>query len=318
LDRGMPSDIIDQGNVAYVYARLSHHLVIHRMLPYYIARHVALIAALAALAYLGRGDALVRRLAAFVLGAVLLEAMGVAIDQGLMYASDELRARLLRYYWYRLGDAIVPAAVALLLCQLAAGCQRSPGTSKPLDDAPRGWLLIVLLAVATWNIVDVRLTRYREGVPEAEHRLSLGKDSVVSLRQRHQDWMACCRWIEAHTDPQATFLTPRSQQTFLWYAQRGEVVNWKNCPQDARGVVHWLKRYEDVYPDFWGAKIMYGPEIDPKLSQDERLTKLAAKYQASYVVIDRFAGPEPTTLPRIYPLGDAFNVSFAVYRLAKD
>jgi hypothetical protein len=41
----------------------------------------------------------VRPLLLFCLGAVVLEPIGVAIDQGLMYASDELAK--LRYYWYR-------------------------------------------------------------------------------------------------------------------------------------------------------------------------------------------------------------------------
>lgn len=315
LDRGTPGEIIDQGNVAYVYARLSHHLVIHRMPQYYMARHVAVIVAAAALGYYFRGKGSIRRLVAFAAGAVALEVIGVAIDQGLMYASDELRAKLLRYYWYRLGDAMAPLTLALLFCKLVAGRAPVKEEDKPVDDLPRACLLIALLAVATWNIVDVRLIRIRQGVPEGELRLNLGEDATVSLAQRHRDWVACCQWIERHTEPNATFLTPRTQQTFLWYAQRAEVVNWKNCPQDARGVVQWLKRYEDVYPDPTGLKIMYGPEIALDLPVDERLLALARKYQASYIVADRFTALVPQTFPRVYPVGDELNVSYAVYRV---
>jgi hypothetical protein len=317
LDRGTPAEIVDQGNVAYVYARLSHHLVIHRMPWHYMARHVAVIVASAALGYCLRGEESVRRLLAFAAGAVALELAGVAIDQGLMYASDELRAKLLRFYWYRLGDAMVPATLALLLCKLAAGREPLKDEDKPTNDAPRACLLIALLAAATWNIVDLRLTRARQAVPESELRLNLGSDAIVSLAQRHQDWIACCQWIQQKTEADAMFLTPRTQQTFLWYAQRAEVVNWKNCPQDARGVVQWLKRYEDVYPDPNGQKIMYGPEIDATLPADERLVQLAEKYQATYIVVDRFAAIMPQTLPRIYPVGDELNVSYAVYRVPK-
>jgi hypothetical protein len=315
LDRGTPAEIVDQGNVAYVYARLSHHLVIHRMPWQYMVRHAAVIVAGIALGYCLRGDGSIRRLLAFAAGAVALELVGVAIDQGLMYASDELRAKLLRYYWYRLGDALVPLTVALLFCKLAAGREPMKDNAKPVDDAPRAWLLIALLVAATWNIVGVRLERDRLGVPQGEDRLDIGDNAVVSLPQRHQDWVACCQWIEQNTAPDAMFLTPRAQQTFLWYAQRAEVVNWKNCPQDARGVVQWLKRYEDVYPDRSGLKIMYGPEIDLALPADERLRQLAEKYQAGYVVIDRFAAIVPQTLPRVYPVAGELNVSYAVYRI---
>lgn len=315
LNRGMPADIVDQGNVAYVYARLSHHLVIHRMPWHYLARHGLLIVVMAALAYRLRGDMTVRRLAAFACGAVFLEAIGVAIDQGLLHAPAELSAKLLRYYWYRLGDAVVPLTVALLLIKLAAGREPLAKKAPPLEDGPRAWLLIGLLVLAAWNIVGVQLTRAKLGVPEAELRLSRGDDAVISLRQRHRDWVTCCEWVRTQTDPGVTCLTPRAQQTFLWHAQRAEVVNWKNCPQDARGIVQWLKRYEDVFPHASGAKIMYGPEIDLALPGDERLVALAEKYGASYVVVDRFASPEPRTLPRVYPVGDELNVSYAVYRI---
>jgi hypothetical protein len=315
LDRGMPPDIVDQGNVAYVYARLSHHLVIHRMPLLYIARHLAVIAAVGAIGYRLQGDRSVRPLLWFCFGAVVLEGVGVAIDQGLMYASDELRAKLLRYYWYRLGDAIAPLTLALLLIRLAAGNEAASDDAKPVDDMPRACLLIGLLIAATWNIIDVQRDRAALGVPVSEERLDIGKNAVVSLLQRHDDWMACCQWIEQHTEQDAIFLTPRTQQTFLWYAQRAEVVNWKNCPQDARGVVQWLKRYEDVYPDPNGFTIMYGPEIDPNLPVEERLQRLAGKYHASYVVVDRFTALVPKSLPRVYPVKDELNVSFAVYRI---
>lgn len=317
LDRGTPTELVDQGNVAYVYARLSHHLVIHRMPPLYIGRHVAVIIGIAALGYCLRGDGSIRRLLAFAAGAVALELIGAAIDQGLMYASDELRAKLLRFYWYRLGDAMMPATLALLLCKLATGDEPLKNEDSPKNDSPRAWLLIALLVAATWNIVDVRLDQARDGVPKSAIRLNLGENAAVSLAQRHRDWLACCQWIEQRTETDAIFLTPRTQQTFLWYAQRAEVVNWKNCPQDARGVVQWLKRYEDVYPDPNGQKIMYGPEIDLALPADERLLQLAEKYEARYIVVDRFAALVPQTLPRVYPVGDDLNVSYAVYRVPK-
>ena len=310
LDRGTPPEIVAQGNVAYVYARLSHHLVINRIPWQFIARHLMLIAVTAGVAYRWRNDTTVQRLMGFTGGAILLAAIGAGIDQSLLYASDELRAKLLRFYWYRLSDSIVPVALALLLCRFAAGLV---GRSKAM--APNRALVAGLIALATWNIVDVKLIRWSLGVPEAELRLGISDAASISLRQRHYDWLQCCYWIRNRTPQEATFLTPRTQQTFLWYAERAEVVNWKNCPQDAQGVVEWLKRYEDVYPHPSGEQIMFGPAIDPALPQQERLQKLAAKYGATFIVVDRLSESAPLNLAPVYPLGDEFNISFAVYRV---
>jgi hypothetical protein len=154
------------------------------------------------------------------------------------------------------------------------------------------------------------------GVPESELSLALrGDDAILSVAQRHHDWTACCQWINTHTDPNATFLTPRGQQTFKWYAQRSEVVTWKDAPQDAASLVAWLRRYEDVHPHPSGEPIMFGPEISPALPLAKRLQKLGEKYHARFVVIDRFAGPPPQGLRQVYPLGDDFNPSFAVYQI---
>ena len=47
--------------------------------------------------------------------------------------------------------------------------------------------------------------------------------------------------------PDARFLIPRLAFTFKWYAGRGEVVNWKETPQDAASLVAWWKRIQDIY-----------------------------------------------------------------------
>ena len=325
LDRGTPPETVAEGTVIYVYARLSHHLVISRFETLYIVRHVALICGLLFTGWLLRHDKLVRPLLGFVAGAVLLEIVGVAIDQSLVSASDELRAKLLRYYWYRLGDAMVPVTLSLLLCRLVA----LPKLPASVGDKPeagsfrhgeivRTCTAAAMLALATWNIVDLLIHR-PAGVPEGNYRLKRNNEAVVSLLQRHHDWVACCDWIRTRTDSNATFLTPRRQQTFLWYAQRAEVVNWKNCPQDARSVVAWLKRFEDVFPDPGGKPILYGPGIDPHLPREQRLMQVGRKYHAQYVVIDH-TEQTPPALPRVYPTGhdsngDDFNLSFSVYRL---
>ena len=43
-------------------------------------------------------------------------------------------------------------------------------------------------------------------------------------------WMDVCQWIQKETSPTACFLTPRGASSFIWRAQRSEVVAWKNLP----------------------------------------------------------------------------------------
>lgn len=305
LDRGASPDVVAQGNIAYVYARLSHHLVINRMPWHYLLRHAALIAAVFVAAWPQRHDRLVRTIVAFTLGAVLLEGVGIVMDQGLLYAPDALRARLLRYYWYRLGDAIVPMALALLLVRLSAGegCRWKHS----------GCVVIAMAMVTGCGLLEMKFGDPASDIPAAEFRLRRSSD-VLSYRQRHVDWVSCCEWVRTHTPKDAVLLTPRGQQSFKWFAQRAEVVSWKDCPQDAEGVVEWLKRYEDVYPSADGEKIMFGPTIDPSLPPEERWRRLANRYGADYLVLD-LAEQSPLDLPLIYPARVEFNPSFAVYRL---
>jgi len=311
LDQGTPHEIVSQGTVAYVYVRLNHHLVISRFPADYVARHLCLVAVWAALAWIRRKDPALVRLNLFALGAVLLMVVGVAIDQGLLNASNELRARLLRFYWYRLSDSIVPVALSLMCCRFAAGLSQSASKQPVEPTVWQQWCTVALVTLATLCIVDVRLDRVRLDAPEAQRRLD--ETQLFSIAQRHRDWAVCCDWIMHRTDPYAIFITPRDQQTFKWYAQRAEVVTWKDCPQDARSIVEWLQRYEDVHPHPSGEAIMFGPQIDPELPVDERLRRLAEKYDAQYVVVDRAIGPQPRTLIQVYPTGEDFNPSFAVY-----
>jgi hypothetical protein len=88
--------------------------------------------------------------------------------------------------------------------------------------AARGALLAAL-AFGLWNATA---TQFRPHVPE----------------ERLADWRAACAWIRDETPRDALFLTPRTQWSFRWFAQRADYVNWKDCPQDAAGIVEWNNR----------------------------------------------------------------------------
>jgi hypothetical protein len=117
-----------------------------------------------------------------------------------------------------------------------------------------------------------------------------------------------CDWIRRETPADAMFLTPPGQQTFKWHAERPEVVSIKDIPQDARGVIEWQQRRRDV---FTPAVKLYGFAA---LSEEE-LNYLVNKYHANYVIIETGRHPHLPNLPRVYPLGDESNETFAVYAI---
>ena len=76
----------------------------------------------------------------------------------------------------------------------------------------------------------------------------------------HLDWQEACLWAsdDRNMPPTARFITPRMAQTFKWYAHRAEVATWKDMPQDAKELVQWRTRIQDLFHDTDGS--------DPRLS----------------------------------------------------
>jgi hypothetical protein len=91
--------------------------------------------------------------------------------------------------------------------------------------------------------------------------------------------------------------------TFRWYAERADVANFKDMPQDSKSLVAWWERIVDLHYD-------RGLE-DFRYSLSERtpaeLRALGRKYDAAWLITER----EPAVaLPVEYQ-----NESFVVYRL---
>ncbi len=96
--------------------------------------------------------------------------------------------------------------------------------------------------------------------------------------------------------------------TLRWYANRGEVVSWKDIPQDAKGIVEWWRRLGEI----WGVGTPAGPIDSLALLGPARLTELAAKYHAEYAIVQLL--PNEVRLP----LKSAYeNNSYAVYRFRR-
>ena len=299
LAGGVDAATAGEASMIYVYERLSHHLLVSRFETLLVLRHVAalLVAGILVVGLRGWTSGPLRRLCLFAGGAVLIAMVGALLD--LLLPRGELEAGLLRFYWFRLSDAMVPLLVSLLLVQLAV--QFRQHSQRMARVVVMGCLLLVLshcLGTLAGRINDPR--------PDAD-RLTLPGNQAVA-RQRNEiywQWRNTCDWIRGNTEPDALFVTPRSQQTFKWYAERGEVVNWKNVPQGAADLVGWWQRVEELIPDLeYG---FYSIEMD-------KLKERMRHYGAEYLVTSHGSRFRSLLMDRVYPADGVYSL-FEVYRL---
>lgn len=279
--------VVNEANRIYVFERLYHHLLPQTFPPLYVIRHLLLIGVLIVLLRFAPSDGRFQKLRSFIAASVGLAAIGMAI--GLLTPLDaDLAAGLLRYYWFRMSDVMVPLGVGLLAAALLAKWRISQPT----------WYPIALGAVLLVAGVHLGKTTWRRHV----HVRPPADASIANL----EAWREMCQWAAAETPPGAVFLTPRLAQTFRWYAGRAEVVSRKDIPQDAAGIVEWWRRMNRVYRappeslDTWHlslAELGSGP-----------LQALGAEYGADYVITAAYPA---LNLERVGPI----NPSFAIYRL---
>lgn len=284
----------------YTYYRISHHLSPASFLPIWYFRHGLLIAATLWCGFYYRDDPRLRRLGAFVLGTIAIAFFGLAL--GMLPAYDpDLAARLLRFYWFRLSDAMVPLMLGVTM-------------AKMLDHNQFILQRVAMIAIACSTIL-VTASSYQTArlkIPPSVSNDLLGFDvgaSDLQQQQVYRDWLAVCRWARQSTPPNEVFLTPRHQQTFKWYAERGEVVNWKDVPQDAASLREWQRRFQEIFPRRLGqirVTIQY-----PKLLEYRK------RYGVRWMIVDRRVCGDNLPLVRIYPTNGETNSTFAVYELPR-
>ncbi|MDY0166869.1 MAG: DUF6798 domain-containing protein [Thermoguttaceae bacterium] len=301
LDLGTDRATVRTAHEIYVYVRLGHHLAISLIPWHFIARFVALTMLWVVLwRYTkSRCSENLARLNWFVLATVVIAAVGALLTP-LELVDRGLAAGLLRFYWYRLADFAVPMGVAL------AGTAAISELWQRRATAARWWLAGAV-AMAAMHVGAHAVVR---PVPQPARAFRVTRHSHIF--ERYCDdfvaWRDVCRFVAQSPEIEhgTLFLTDRLAQTFTWYSGRGEVANWKNIPQDAKGLVEWWRRMKDMHatrgavPDeFWYRSLS---EQDP-----ERLRRLGKQYGARYAVT--FSRP-PLALPIVYR-----NRVYAVYCL---
>ena len=344
LDLGADADSARQAHLLYVFERLPHHLALSGMHREFILRMALLACFWILLGIWRRRIALtgdfhgpLNILRGFVGGAIAIALVGAAIH--LLIPFDEgLAAGLLRFYWFRLLDVALPLGVAieavaiinglyrrvpLLACpavpvqkprENTAG-QASSGTPKDTFVRypktlsafwPRCWLALAII-LAAFHLGDRAIDRIAPAPPRT-HKLAGNKDGSTR-KADFDDWLAACRWVKnsGEIPPGAMFISPRLSRTFRWYANRREVVVWKDVPQSADGIVEWWRRVQDIHGT--GLPEGYPRWHEPLAASGvDHLRQMAEKYKADYLITDR---TEPSlALPVLYR-----NHTYIVYKL---
>ena len=287
----------------YSYYRIKHHLLPGDFyLSWYIRFLVLAAAMLGGLSVYGKRDERIRILGWFAIATLGISAIGLLVGVLAPYAPN-LAAKLLRYYWFRLADAIVPLMVAVLVSRMFLDYRKV---------ARLAGVAILTLAVGLCGMSAYK-SAHRAVPPSVSNDL-LGVDagaSAATQQQVYQDWLAVCRWARLSSDEQEVFLTPRNQQTFKWFSGRAEVVNWKDVPQNPSALIQWYERFREVYPDQIGNR-----RTANRVSiRYPTLLGFREKYGVRYMIVDRRITGDNLPLLRIYPNEPEQNETYAVYEL---
>ncbi|MBS0203091.1 MAG: hypothetical protein JSS49_09355 [Planctomycetes bacterium] len=183
------------------------------------------------------------------------------------------RAQLLKFYPFRLADVLIPIAVSMGI-------------------------------VNTINVM---------GVDRTKVFLGCGLLAVAALFRAHSmcevnrysgalraDWIDGCRWIDAHLPSDALIHTPHNGWAFKWFAQRAEYVNFKDCPQDAAGIVEWNRRLNFL-------KRWFESHYDDRFYSADELRQLRKETEITHIFTDRLG---PMGIEPVFQ-----NATFQVYDL---
>jgi len=271
-------------NYIQVYYRLAHHLDPMKFLPRAYMGYAALLVIWLSLMFLSRRTDYGRRLDRIVAFSVLFAVAGIVIGwgprpaQGMMWYAQ--RAQLLKFYPFRLADLLVPLAVSVAAIRWVSCWKLSQLPERVL----RGAGALICGALFAFSLYAARTHN----------------DGSRYSGDLRSDWLDACRWINRNLPADALVQAPHNGWAFKWFAQRAEYVAFKDCPQDAAGIVEWNRRlnflrrwFEDHYDDeFYSA---------------DELLDLRAQTRITHILTDRLG---PLELDPVFE-----NDTFQVYDL---
>ena len=296
----------------YVYQRLPHHLVLRDMATERKERFGILTAAwmiltplslLAASRKTNSTKAVsVSRISRFqvIVAMTLIIALGGAALDQYSRVNPPAAASFLRFYWFRASDIFVPAGVAISAVTLATYAFNSLAPSRVA-------LAVIFLGAGYFAIVDGQ-AEHRFNVPRADAAvIPHDKTPENSRSATHANWVRVCEWIEQNTPKNVVIWSARRQQSFKWHAQRAEVHNYKDIPQDPAGLLEWRDRLEVVREVARRGGLWH-------FSREE-LLELQKKYGFHYIVVYKSGLNKPLPFELVYPPAGEENRHYEVYQL---
>jgi hypothetical protein len=182
------------------------------------------------------------------------------------------RAVLLKFYPFRLADVLVPLAVSVSIV-------------LPLH--PRiSTLFKYVIYGALFTFALVR-----------SHGM---QDSNRYANELRDDWIQACQWVDQHLPADALVQSPHNGWAFKWFAHRAEYVAFKDCPQDAAGIVEWNRRLNFL-------KKWFDEHYSDEFYSADELRDLRRQTKITHILTDRLG---PIELQPIY-----HNDNFDVYDL---
>ncbi len=282
---GVDPEIAVRADRLQVGTRLAHHLDPARF-PLSAYRYYALLLVLVALLWRASRPSPNRRWFAWFVGAaVMIAFVGMLAGWGPRPLEamplSAFRVWLLKFYPFRLADLFVPVLVSVTVVAAFRAAEREGALTAWQRRVARILVVTALLLSLVLPTPDRNPSR------------------MSAVKQR--DWLDVCRWIREQTPPDALLYAANESWAVKWFAQRPEYVNYKDCPQDAGGIIEWARRRRLI--NEWARETF----ADGRCSAEE-LARLHAATGITHLTASRL-GPIETTPAyhngscRVYAIG---------------
>lgn len=289
LGESLPRELMQKADEIHIFIRLKHHLDPTSFPPGAYQSYGVLLVFWLVLLKPTCGSWKMRWFARTVTVAVLVAVGGLILGWGIYYqrlwggGTGWPWARLLKFYLFRSVDLALPLAVAvqwiIVLCpDLARAGTSAEGAAIGSGDKARTSDPAVRARALRWSkaILGVWTMLFVIGKPFPPPSVP-----AVVAPEFLADWKAVQTWINGNTPADALFLIPRYNRNFKWTAQRAEYHSWKDCPQDAAGILEWNRRR--LWLDEW----MGRHAADERITAEElrELGALTGPDRADYALL---------------------------------
>lgn len=289
----------DVGWEIYVTYRVSHHVYPPAWgIGVWIGR-LGLGILLFILFLVWRKSSVAKFLATYGLASASLFLVGL-----LIYASGKIT--LLRYYWFRFPDTMIPFLTLLLVAYLG---QEILDRKLPLtkwNDKQQAKLLSIVERVLSFGVAAIFIINLFLSMAHLSQELRYLREveSTAPLQ-------TALRWISTNTPSQAVFLIAPSIQEFYIYAERPVFVTWKNAPQKSADLIEWFQRIRLCNGGHMPQQSSYASNIELQDNfynlNENQINQIAQTYKIEYYL---GSPQQDLSFERVYS-----NSSFTLYKL---